>query len=188
MSTLISRDCSHQYLIDARLDAIERILMDNRVPRTERSEIVSAVEEQIWELLGSTEAEITRAEVLRVLGSLDPPEAYCGDEPHDRPVRRRLASTERAPREGLTESREDRLHSHRLAPLAIIALVLSLISIPAMIFLPLGATLAFAGAICGVVAVSQISASHGHLRGMWMAIVACAVLGLQFAAVWALLL
>lgn len=41
MSTLISRNRSHQHLIDARLDAIEQFLMDNRVSRSERSEIIS---------------------------------------------------------------------------------------------------------------------------------------------------
>lgn len=188
MSTLISRDCLHQHLIDARLDTIERILMDNRVPRSERSEIVRAVEEQIWELLEGMEGEISRAQVLRVLASLDPPEAYCGDESHDGPIRRRRAFSESASGAGSMESRIERVSPSRTAPLAIIAFVLSLISLPAMILMPLGAILALAGGICGAIALSLISASHGRLRGTWMAIVGCAVFGLHFACIWGLLL
>jgi hypothetical protein len=184
MSTLISRNRSHQHLIEARLDAIERYLMDNRVSRSERNEIVSAVEEQISELLETEEGEITREKVLLVLASLDPPEAYCGDEPNDRPVQQRRSASG----DGSTELPGQRRREQRLAPLAILALVFSLLSIPTIMILPLGSLLALAGGICGVIAVSQVTASHGRLNGLWMAIVGCAMFVFYFAGIWAILL
>jgi hypothetical protein len=67
-------------LIDSRLDTIDRMLL-SRVPRGERLAIVREVEAQIDELLGEREAdEVSREDVLAVLGRLDPPEAYLRDE------------------------------------------------------------------------------------------------------------
>lgn len=68
---------SLQKLIDSRLDNIERTLMFTRVSRSERRQIVGGVEEQIFEMLGRlNQEEVTRVDVLSVLASLDPPEAY----------------------------------------------------------------------------------------------------------------
>jgi hypothetical protein len=71
---------SLQALIDARLDTIDRMLL-GRMSRTERLSIVKEVESQIYEQLHVNEAaELGRAEVLAVLGRLDPPEAYLPEE------------------------------------------------------------------------------------------------------------
>lgn len=64
-------------LIDARLDAIERALMASGMTRGDRSQIVSAIEEQIVEMLNQQGSdEPTREDVLQVLAQIDPPEAY----------------------------------------------------------------------------------------------------------------
>ena len=69
-----------QTLIDSRLDTIDRMLL-GRVGRGERLAIVREVESQIDELLGERETdEVSREDVLAVLGRLDPPEAYLPDE------------------------------------------------------------------------------------------------------------
>ena len=69
-----------QSLIDSRLDTIDRMLL-GRVGRGERLAIVREVESQIDELLGEREeGELSREDVLAVLGRLDPPEAYLPDE------------------------------------------------------------------------------------------------------------
>ncbi len=69
-----------QSLIDSRLDTIDRMLL-GRVGRGERLAIVREVESQIDELLGERETdELSREDVLAVLGRLDPPEAYLPDE------------------------------------------------------------------------------------------------------------
>ncbi len=82
---------SLQTLIDCRLDTIDRMLL-GRLPRSERVEIVREVESQIFELLGERHSEeLTREDVLRVLGTLDPPEAYLPDE----------TSCESSPRRGV---------------------------------------------------------------------------------------
>ncbi len=69
-----------QSLIDSRLDTIDRMLL-SRVPRGERLAIVREVESQIDELLGERETdELSREDVLAVLGRLDPPEAYLTED------------------------------------------------------------------------------------------------------------
>jgi hypothetical protein len=84
---------SLQTLIDCRLDTVDRMLL-GRLPRSERVEIVREVESQIFELLGAqNNDELTREDVLGVLGRLDPPEAYLPDEPRNEPLARRGAAT-----------------------------------------------------------------------------------------------
>lgn len=71
---------SQQMLIDARLDTIDRMLLGH-VPRADRMTIVGEVEAQIQELLAEKDRlEISREDVLEVLRTLDPPEAYLTDE------------------------------------------------------------------------------------------------------------
>jgi len=71
-----------QNLIDNRLDAIDRILVEADVPRAERGNILSDIEGQIFEMLRAAvgEHEPTRRDVLDVLAKLDPPEAYAPEE------------------------------------------------------------------------------------------------------------
>ncbi len=85
---------SLQALIDSRLDTIDRILL-GRLPRQDRLTIVKEVESQIYEQLHERDAEdLSRHDVLSVLATLDPPEAYLpeGAEtnadsvPHARPA------------------------------------------------------------------------------------------------------
>lgn len=74
-------------LIDARLEAIDRILADARIAWSERRSIIGEVETQIFELLARRGPAPQREDVLAVLSSLDPPEAYIPDE-----LRERLAA------------------------------------------------------------------------------------------------
>lgn len=67
-------------LIDARLDAIDRILVRSAISWTERRNIVSEVETQIFELLARRGQIPTQEDVLAVLDSLDPPESYLPEE------------------------------------------------------------------------------------------------------------
>ena len=70
---------SLQMLIDSRLDTLDRMLL-GRVSRQDRLTIVREVESQIHELLQERDGdELTREDVLAVLGRLDPPEAYIPD-------------------------------------------------------------------------------------------------------------
>jgi hypothetical protein len=73
-------------LIDERLDGIDRVLRESRMPRPERLEILDSVEDQILEMLAKrTSEEPGRRDLLAVLAELDPPEAYAtGDEPRRR--------------------------------------------------------------------------------------------------------
>lgn len=67
--------------IDARLDAIERVLLRAGVSYTERRNIVDEVASQAYELLdrrgtATNDNGPTQADVTAVLASLDPPESY----------------------------------------------------------------------------------------------------------------
>lgn len=74
-----------QALVDARLDTIERMLL-GVVPRQDRLAIARDVETQIFEQLQDRgTAELTREDVLAVLATLDPPEAYLPEESDDSP-------------------------------------------------------------------------------------------------------
>jgi hypothetical protein len=71
---------SLQALIDARLDTIDRMLL-GRTTRSDRLAIVREVESQLFELLHEQgRDDLTREDVLSVLGRIDPPEAYLPDE------------------------------------------------------------------------------------------------------------
>ena len=96
-TTELSR--STQHLIDSRLDTIDRMLL-GRVSRQERLEIVREVEAQIFEQLHERGAdELSREDVLAVLGRLDPPEAYLPEEAGEAgPVPPRISSRPRAGR------------------------------------------------------------------------------------------
>ena len=79
---------SLQVLVDARLDTIDRMLL-GRVPRADRLAIVRDLETQIFELLQERDrdaGELGRDDVLAVLSSLDPPEAYLPEETDEGPA------------------------------------------------------------------------------------------------------
>ena len=67
-------------LIDARLDAIDRILVSAQVSWSERRSIVGEVETQIFELLARRSQIPSLEDVLAVIDSLDPPESYIPEE------------------------------------------------------------------------------------------------------------
>src|SRR5262245_25484527 len=71
-----------RHLIDNRLDAIDRILIEAGAARAERGNILSDIEAQIYEMLRATvgEREPTRRDLLDVLAKLDPPEAYAPED------------------------------------------------------------------------------------------------------------
>jgi hypothetical protein len=67
-------------LVDARLDAIDRILVSAQVSWSERRSIVGEVETQIFELLARRSQIPNLDDVLAVIDSLDPPESYIPEE------------------------------------------------------------------------------------------------------------
>src|SRR5207302_1932711 len=69
-----------RFLIDARLDAIERVLIGAQVSYSERRHIVSEVETQVFELLARRGDNPIREDVVAVLASLDPAESYVPEE------------------------------------------------------------------------------------------------------------
>ncbi len=78
-----------QRIIDARLDNIERALMTRNISRSDRHQILSAIEDQIMEMLQHSSGEApSRDEVLSILAKLDPPEAYL--EFFGQPTRRAI--------------------------------------------------------------------------------------------------
>ena len=62
-----------QKLIDARFDAIDRVLMRAQISWFERRSIVGEVETQVFELLARRTPNPTQEDVIAVLDSLDPP-------------------------------------------------------------------------------------------------------------------
>ena len=123
---------SLQSLIDSRLDTIDRMLL-GRVGRAERMSIVREVESQIHELLAERNAdEPSREDVLAVLGRLDPPEAFLGDEfERDEPATVRPAV--RAP------SRLARAGNERAAR---VSGILGLVALGCLLLVPLSYVLA----------------------------------------------
>jgi hypothetical protein len=69
-------------LIDARLDAIDRILVTAQISWSERRSIVGEVETQIFELLARRSQIPALEDVLAVIESLDPPESFIPEELH----------------------------------------------------------------------------------------------------------
>ena len=89
-----------QLLIDARLNTIDRMLLDV-VSRQDRLAIVRDVESQILEQLQRRGTdELSREDVLAVLATLDPPEAYLPEDSADSPREPRAVPTIRRASEG----------------------------------------------------------------------------------------
>ena len=188
MTTMTSIQISEsmQALIDIRLDTIDRMLL-GRLPRGERLEIVREVESQIFELLQEQESraagdELTREDVLAVLGRLDPPEAYLpenlGGEPtlttRPRPLH---ATPRRVPDVTRTAARSGIGIALASGVLGIVSLMLVLATYPLMILLVnlfpgsgsglmvvwfLCTGLAFVGSTLAIVL-----AAYSRLKGVW---------------------
>lgn len=171
-------------LIDARLDNIERALMTQTMSRGDRQQILTAIEEQIFEMLDRNSGEEpTRDEVLGVLAKLDPPEAYL--EPMENqtlePQQRRTLEHS-AP---FTSKPTPQLKSewNLMAVIGLVATCMACVG--AMTWWLVG----FAGLLpltvvtsvaqtCGVVAVCQILQRRPKERGFWMAVIGCCSLPL----------
>jgi hypothetical protein len=162
---------SLQGLLDDRLDAIDRVLLRAGVSRGERRSIVEEVEAHVYEMLSrKTEGDPQRAEVVSVLATLDPPEAYA-PEPYRHRVREAAqpkAIVMRRPQPSLLA-----LGSAAGALIcAFIAMVLGYVMVEdgfgevalllAAVFFP--AALAVTG--CGILAIVRIRKSEGWLFGL----------------------
>lgn len=217
MSTLTGMDRAHVTLIESRLDSIERNLMDSRVGRSERQDLVQAVEREVYELLEAHQGKVSRDVVLRVLGSIAPPEAYRFEEPREMPVRAAQFARPAKPVPAIIPGSHPVPRSHpvphshpvpgnhptvpqfqhsappqctsphcvqrKTSSLAFAAMVLALLSIPAVIVIPIGTILALAGAICGGVAWYQISRSGGLLGGKGMAIFSLVIFAIHLCLI-----
>jgi hypothetical protein len=154
-------------LIDARLDAIEQILLKVQVSYSERRHIVGEVETQIFELLSRRGENPTREDVVAVLDSLDPPEAYVPEE-----LRGRLG-------EAAIEAAPAKPKGPRVSKLAVLSAVLVIAIL--LIGLPLVATsrspdtaetITFTGiylflaTLVGAAALVRVMRSGGRLRGL----------------------
>jgi hypothetical protein len=132
----VQLSASLQSLIDSRLDTIDRMLLP-RVARAERMAIVREVESQIHELLGERERdELSREDVLAVLGRLDPPEAFLPEEVEgDAPtaVRRPVGISQPAMSSPQRDQRLARASG-----------ILGLTALASLLFLPLSYALAMA--------------------------------------------
>lgn len=84
-------------LIESRLEAVDRILAQAQVPWAERRSIVGEVETQIYELLARRTATPAADDVLAVLGTLDPAEAYIPEELRGRAAESAAADFAAAP-------------------------------------------------------------------------------------------
>ncbi len=174
MTATTKLDSALQALVDDRLDAIDRVLQHAGMSRSERRGIVEEVEAQIFELLGRrVEGEPTRAEVVAVLDSLDPPEAYAPEsyrrrfelrDPYDE-VRRRV------PQPSLLAL------ASALGGLFVLILVVLAYSLLASnggeMALLLATFVLFAGAgvsVCGFLSIRQIRESGGWLTGLPVAL------------------
>jgi VIT1/CCC1 family predicted Fe2+/Mn2+ transporter len=166
-----------QKLIDARLDNIERAIMMTDTSRAERRQIVSAVEDQIYEMLSRlNHDEPTREDVLGVLAALDPPEAYCNGTYVTR-SEPQMASRAATYNSSVSDKATTRVN------------ILSIIGVcfagAAILFAPVWwelsyfgviATAAFAVTACvlGIIALTQIAKTQWTQKGIGMAIISIA--------------
>jgi hypothetical protein len=184
MTTGRQLDAPLRELIDERLDAIDEVLLRAGVSRGERCRIVEEVEAQVYELLGRRAAgEPSRADVVAVLASLDPPEAYAPAG-----YRRRLA------RQAREESRprlpQPSLLAVGSAAGGVLSLLLALLLyglaandnaeialLGALLLLPAAAAVT----ACGVVSIRRIRRSGGWLFGLPAALFAAVLFPLLVA-------
>src|SRR4051812_31771789 len=160
-------------IIDARLEAIEQILLRGHVSYSERRHIVGEVETQIFELLSRRGDNPSREDVVAVLDSLDPPESYLPEEFRGRLGGTTADSTPAKPA-GPRLSKMAVGSAGLVALIAVFALFI-LLSVPpsaeaesAVFF---GVCLCFA-TVCGIGAAVRVLQSQGRLRGLAFALFA----------------
>ena len=166
-----------QALVDDRLDAIDRVLLRAGVSRGERRNIVEEVEAQVYELLGrKTEGESTRAHVLSVLATLDPPEAYAPE-----PYRQRVRENGESPKPRIRRPQPSLLALGSATGGVVSGFLTVVLTFFVMedglgeLTLALAALLlpaALAVTVCGVVAIVRIRRSDGWLFGLRAALFA----------------
>ena len=169
---------SLRQMIDARLDNIERALITQSMGRGDRQQILSAIEDQILEMLCQFAGEEpTRDDVLSVLAKLDPPEAYM--EISD-------ARTAELPTVSKGDRRMDagevRLSDHKknINTIAVVGFVLTCVAcmgafswwIIGLLGILVLAIVTTAAGICGSAALCQLIQHRQSQRGLWMAVTA----------------
>jgi hypothetical protein len=174
-------------LIDNRLDTIERVLMQGNAPRVERRSILDDTETQILEMLW-TEAgdhEPTRSDLLRVLGRLEPPEAFAGEHVESTQAARKARNSVFRPCEGVSITKPTYSTIGILACVG--GLVTLVFNLPATVFsylilddeiigLALTGFLVMVGLpalVLGILYAIALAQSHGRLRGL-----TCAAIGI----------
>lgn len=165
-------------MIDARLDNVERALMTQFMGRGDRQQILSAIEDQILEMLGqSAGEEPTRDDLLNVLAKLDPPEAYL--EMSDTRVTE--LSTMRTERHQVERNIAKFADSKKRVNMpAVVGFVLTCVAclgafswwILSFYGLFIVAILTIAAGICGSIALYQFIQHRYSQRGLWMALTA----------------
>ena len=165
---------SLQKMVDARLDNIDRALLSTDITRYERRQIVSAVEDQIQELVARiNRQEPSREDIIRILASLDPPEVYGSGsmqpsvEHESQREFNRLARSQSAP------SIEPR--GNILAIVSVTLAAASLMAIPSVFVISIfafiiSAILSMAALICGIVALCQLVSTKGKVFAKGMSI------------------
>lgn len=165
MTSVVTLSPPLQYLVDCRLDSIERLLFCTDISRLERREIVQSVEDQILELLGRrSEAEPSRDSLLAVLAMIDPPEAFL---PADIVSHNRYQTL--GGRRGDSTSASQR--APRISSLAIVSCVLGLISLVSFPLIPVSAIAGVVAVVSGSIALTQIHYSNRLLKGVWPSVV-----------------
>ncbi len=165
---------SLQLLVDARLDNIDRALLSTGISRYERRQIVSAVEDQIQELVARIEKdEPSREDLLRVLASLDPPEAYGSGSMQPNSEQEGYRPTSQFARAQLANRIEPKGNS--LAVISVVLGAASLLAIPTLFLIDmfafiLSAVLSLSAMICGIVALCQVLNSKGKASSKVMSI------------------
>ncbi len=177
--TTIEIPSAMRQMIDARLDSVERALMAKGMGRSDRQQILGAIEDQILEMLSqSSDEEPTRDDVLLILAKLDPPEAYMDFSEGDGVVFP-VSKTGERPR--ATEGASMPTTKKDFNVLAIISFVLTCFAFLGSFtwwmlayvgLIPLSMVTIAAG-ICGTIALYQFILDRHRYRGLWMALTAC---------------
>lgn len=165
-------------MIDARLDNVERALMTQFMGRGDRQQILSAIEDQILEMLGqSAGEEPTRDDVLSVLAKLDPPEAYL--EMSDTRITG-LSTMRTKPNQVERNVARFANSKKRVNIFAVVGFALTCVAcLGAFSWWILGyyglfivAILTIVAGICGSIALYQFIQYRYSQRGLWMALTA----------------
>jgi hypothetical protein len=165
-------------MIDARLDNVERALMTQFMGRGDRQQILSAIEDQILEMLGqSAGEEPTRDDLLNVLAKLDPPEAYL-EMSDTRITELSTMRTERNQVERKVARFAD--SEKRVNTLAAVGFALTCVACLGSFSwwildfngLFIVAIFTIAAGICGSIALCQFIQHRQSQRGLWMAVTA----------------